>query len=83
MTKFIKFAHVIINTAYINHVAIYKPAKKFIIHVNSSQNSGMFFLGTGYFCNNFNHLLVSDAEDPEGYASVEKWIQTMECVSKN
>jgi hypothetical protein len=66
MTKFIKFTNGIINTAFIRHVEIDKPAKKFIIHLNSSHNSGLFFLGTGYFCNEFNRVLISNEKYPEG-----------------
>jgi hypothetical protein len=83
MTKFIKFTNGIINTAFIRNIEIDKPGKKFIIHLNSSYNSGLFFLGTGYFCNEFNRVLISNEKYPEGYASVEKWIQSINCVSND
>ncbi len=83
MTKFIKFTNGIVNTAFIRHIEIDKPGKIFIIHLNSSHNSGLCFLGFGYFCNEFNRFLVSDAKHPEGYASVEKWIRSINCVSND
>jgi len=80
MSKFIKFTNGIINTAFIRCVDIDKPAKQFIIHLNSSHNTGF---GFGYFRNEYNQILVSDAKHPEGYASVEKWIKSIDCVSND
>jgi hypothetical protein len=80
MSKYIKFSNGIINTAFIRCVDINKPAKQFIIHLNSSHNTG---LGFGYFRNEYNQILVSEAKHPEGYASVEKWIKSINCVSND
>ena len=84
MSKYIKFTNGIINTAFIRCIDIDKPAKQFIIHLNSSHNTGFGFgFGFGYFRNEFNQILVSDAKHPEGYASVEKWINSISCVSND
>lgn len=79
MSKYIKFTNGIINTAFIRSIDIDKPAKQFIIHLNSSHNTGF---GFGYFRNEFNQILVSDAKHPEGYATVEKWINSITPTEK-
>lgn len=69
-----------VNTAFIRCIDIDKPAKQFIIHLNSSHIVGY---GFGYFRNEYNKVLVSDAKHPEDYASVEKWINSIKCVSND
>lgn len=81
MSKYIKFSNIIINTAFIKHVEIDKLAEKFTIHLSSSPHSGAFFLGSGYFHGHSSYIWASKAEHPESYATVEKWIHSMKCVS--
>lgn len=81
MTKFIKFTNRIVNTAFIRCVDIDKSAEKFTIHLDQSLNSSFLFLGTGYFGTGTNQIWASKKEYPESYASIERWIQNMDCVS--
>jgi hypothetical protein len=81
MTKFIKFTNRIVNTAFIRYVDIDKPAEKFTIHLDPYLQSSYFFLGTGYFGTELTQTWASKKEYPESYATIEKWIQSMECVS--
>jgi hypothetical protein len=83
MSRFIKFSNIIINTAFIKHVEIDKLAEKFTIHLSSSPHSGSFFLGTGYFNGHSSYIWASKAEHPESYATVEKWIKSLNCVSND
>ena len=81
MTKFIKFSNRIVNTAFIRYLDIDKPAEKFTIHISSSPQSGNFILGSGHFCEYSSSIWASKAEHPESYATIEKWIQSIHCVS--
>ena len=83
MTKFIKFTNRIVNTAFIRCVDIDKSAEKFTIHLDQSLNSSYLFLGTGYFGTSPTQIWASKKEYPESYASIEKWIQNMDCVSND
>ena len=82
MPKFIKFSNRIVNTALIRWVDIDKSAEKFTIHVDQSLRSSVFIFGTGYFSSDPYTIWASKADYPESYATIEKWIQTMECVSE-
>jgi hypothetical protein len=75
MTKFIKFSNRIVNTAFIRYVDIDKPAEKFTIHLDQSLYSNSFFGSSSI------KICASKAEHPESYATVEKWIQSIHCVS--
>ncbi len=81
MPKFIKFNNRIVNTAFIRCVDIDKPAEKFNIHLDQYLRSSAFVFGTGYFSSDPSQIWASKAEHPESYATIEKWIQSMECVS--
>jgi hypothetical protein len=81
MPKFIKFNNRIVNTAFIRYVDIDKPAEKFTIHLDQYLRSSAFIFGTGYFGSDPSQIWASKADYPESYATIEKWIQSMECVS--
>ena len=81
MPKFIKFNNRIVNTALIRWVDIDKPAAKFTIHLDQSIRSSFFVFGSGYFSSDPYIIWASKAQHPESYATIEKWIQSMECVS--
>ncbi len=83
MTKFIKFTNRIVNTAFIRYVEIDKPAEKFTIHLEPYLEPGWFFLGTGYFGSGLRQMWASKEAHPESYATIEKWIQSMDCVSND
>ena len=83
MTKFIKISNRIVNTAFIRYVDIDKPAEKITIHLDQALHSNPFFLGIGYFGSSSIKICASKAEYPESYATVEKWIQSINCVSND
>ena len=83
MSRFIKFSNQIVNTAFIRYVNIDKPAEKITIYLTSSPHSGSFILGTGHFREHFSHIWASKAQHPENYATLEKWIKSINCVSND
>jgi len=83
MSKFIKFSNRIVNTAFIKHVSIEKNPDKFILHLGTSNHQGIVLLGSGGITHQPEQIWASKKEHPESYATIEKWIDTLECVSNN
>ena len=83
MSKFIKFSNRIVNTAFIRYVVIDEQAKKFTIHLDQTLSNAPFILGTGYFDSSSIQMYASKTEHPESYATIEKWIKSINCVSND
>jgi hypothetical protein len=52
-----------------------------VTDIDQSLNSSYFILGTGYFGTDPSQIWASKKAHPESYATIEKWIQSMDCVS--
>jgi hypothetical protein len=81
MPKFLKFSNRIVNTAFIRYVDIDQSAEKFTIHLDQTLRPSAFIFGTGYFDSVPFQMWASKAEHPQSYATIEKWIHSIECVS--
>ena len=81
MSKFIKFSNRIVNTAFIKYVNI--EPNKYTLHLASNDFTGSVLFGSGSIGSHDNLVYATKTDHPESYATIEKWIQSIECVSKN
>ncbi len=82
MSKFLKFSNRIVNTAFIRYVDIDKNAEKYTLHLGFQQFSGFNILGTGAITSHETQIYATKTEHPESYATIENWINSVECVSE-
>ena len=83
MSKFLKLTGRIINTAHIQHVSHDKNAQKYSLHLATTNYSGFFMLGSGSINNCSNEIYATKEQHPESYKTIEKWINSLECVSNS
>jgi len=82
MSKFIKFSNRIVNTAFIRYVDIDKTAQKYTLHLGNTHMNGAFILGSGAISSQESQVYATKTEHPKSYATIEKWIESLECVSE-
>ncbi len=82
MSKFIKFSNRIVNTAFIRYVDFDKTAQKYTLHLGNTYMNGVFILGSGGFNSQESQVYATKSEHPESYAIIEKWIESLKCVSE-
>lgn len=83
MSRFLKFSNRILNTAFIKHVEIDNNAKKFTIYLSTRSMDGLFLLGSGSVSTETDIVYACQKEHPDSYAIVEKWINSLKCVSND
>jgi hypothetical protein len=81
MSKFLKFSNRIVNTAFIRSVEIDKNVPKYTLNLGNAHTAGTIILGSGGFNSQESQVYALKTEHPESYAIIEKWINSIECVS--
>ena len=81
MSKFLKFSNRIVNTAFIRYVDIDKNVPKYTLHLGNMHTGGTFIFGSGGFNSQESQVYATKTEHPESYAIIEKWVNSLECVS--
>lgn len=81
MSKFLKLTSRIINTAYIQHVHYDKTAEKYSLYLASTIHSGFLMFGSGSINGENNQIFATKEQHPESYKAIEKWVNSLECVS--
>jgi hypothetical protein len=82
MSKFLKFSNRIVNTAFIKHVHFDKNAQKYTLYLGLQEFSGTVIFGSGGINSHEYQIYATKTEHPESYATIEKWIEKLECVSE-
>lgn len=82
MSKFLKFSNRIVNTAFIRSVDIDKNVPKYTLHLGNMHTTGTFIFGSGGFNSQESQVYATKTEHPESYATIEKWVNSLECVSE-
>lgn len=72
MSRFIKLTHTIINTTYIQHIAIKED--KFILNFMSDKIDGSFLLGTGSLLSGNAELVLCKHKNYTDYKIISDWI---------
>ncbi len=81
MSRFLKLSNRIVNTALIQHVHFDKTAGKYSIHLAGSSTQGLFILGSGNISSYGNEIYATKEEHPASYEAIERWYNSVECVS--
>ncbi len=81
MSRYIKFSNRIVNTAFIKYVNI--EADKYTMHLASNAISGTHILGSGQINSGDYIVYATKTEHPESYATIDKWIKSLNCVSNS
>lgn len=72
--RFLKLKDIVINTRHIKYINI--QPKKYVINLGQ-YNYGGFFFGTGPIACNPKNITVCAKNDPEEYAIVNQWLNTL------
>ena len=81
MSKFLKLSNRIVNTALIQYVHFDKTAGKYSIHLAGTSTNGYFILGSGNISSYSNEIYATKEEHPASYEAIERWYNSIECVS--
>lgn len=79
MSNFLKLYGRVINTNYIQHVLYDKKLEKYSLFLIPQVN-GVFIFGTGSIDTN-NEIYVTKDQHEDSYKIVERWINSLECIS--
>ena len=79
MSKFIKFSNRIVNTAFIKYVNV--ETDKYTMHLASNAITGSSILGSGHIASHDYIIFATKTEHPESYATIDKWVKSLESVS--
>jgi hypothetical protein len=75
MSKFIRFANLLVNTSNIVKVDILP--NKYVMFMSNNSLSGVFFGGSGGFIPHDNKIIICKVEQPYDYLVMEKWIDKL------
>jgi hypothetical protein len=81
MTKFLKLTGRVINTSFIQHIYFDKAAEKYSLYLSTVHHSGFLMLGSGSFNGVNNEICANKKDHQESYETIEKWVNSLECVS--
>jgi len=79
MSNFLKVTGRIINTNYIQYAFHDKTLEKYSLFLIPQVN-GTFIFGTGSIDTN-NEIYATKKEHPESYEAIDRWINSIECIS--
>ena len=80
MSKFLKLTGKVINIAHIQHISHDKTLEKYNFYLAESIY-GSFIFGSGFINTGNNSIYATKKEHPESYEAIEKWINSIECIS--
>jgi hypothetical protein len=81
MSKYLKCCNRIINVAHISHIHFDQAAERYSIHLLTATHAGFLMLGTGSINGDAHQLFATKKDHPEGYKVIEKWFNSIECVT--
>ena len=79
MSNFLKLYGRIINTNYIQHILHDNKLEIYRLYL-IPQTNGTFIFGTGSINTN-NEIYATKKDHPESYKAIDRWINSIECVS--
>jgi hypothetical protein len=81
MSRFLKLSNRIINTAHIEHIFHNKALEEYTLYFARSTYYSTFMFGTGSVTSVNNSIVANKEEHTESYKTIDKWINSLECVS--